>query len=468
MQMRIAKSVRDNRWGKAKALQRLVSRSFYCKLWAVKCILNNKGSRTPGIDGVRWNTPTSRWRAALNLRVRDYKAQPLRRLYILKKNGRQRPLGIPTLHDRAMQMLFALGLKPVAETIADKHSYGFREARSLHDAVKMGYICLAKEVSAKWILEADIKACFDEISHDWLMENIPLPRRILKQWLTCGYMESQAFYETEQGTPQGGIISPILCNMTLDGLESLVKTADGAESMKLNVIRYADDFIVSGTCPEYLDTTLKPVIEAFMAERGLRLSQEKTRISHINNGFDFLGMNFRKFDNKLLIQPQKGKTNELVTKVSSLLTQYRGQAFHVVLTKINQIIRGWAYAHRKVVVKKRMSWVDNQIFGLICLWLKREHRNKSWKWITAKYRVRYPSRTDFAARYVTEKGFLKIIRLFRASDLPVRYHIKVRGDANPYLPEFAEYFADRKKRQKQLALKDRLHMQMSYIEKLAA
>ena len=176
MQKRIAKSIRQGRWGRARALQHILSRSFYAKLLAVKTIMSNKGSRTPGVDGVRWKNSKKRWKAALDLQSRGYRAQPLRRIYISKKNGKLRPLGIPTLHDRAMQMLYALGLKPIAETVADLHSYGFREKRSLHDALKMCFTSLSAKVSAQWIQEADIKACFDRISHEWLLNNIPVPQ----------------------------------------------------------------------------------------------------------------------------------------------------------------------------------------------------------------------------------------------------------------------------------------------------
>ncbi len=249
MQKRIAKSIREGRWGKAKALQHLLSRSFYAKLLAVKTKMSNKGSRTPGIDGVTWKSSGKRWQAVLDLQARGYRAQPLRRVYISKKNGALRPLGILTLHDRAMQMLYALGLKPIAETVADKHSYGFREKRSLHDALKMTFLALSRKGSAQWILEADIKACFDRISHDWLLNNIPLPKGILQTWLKSGYMESSTFYDTVDGTPQGGIISPILCNMTLDGLENLVIKGRNKKAQKLNTVRYADDFIITGATP---------------------------------------------------------------------------------------------------------------------------------------------------------------------------------------------------------------------------
>lgn len=467
LQIRIAKAIREERWNKAKALQHLLTRSFAAKLLAIKMVISNKGSRTPGIDGVKWKTPAQRWLAAIALQNRGYRAQPLRRINIPKKNGQTRPLGIPTLHDRAMQALYALGLKPIAETTADSHSYGFREKRSLHDAIKQSFISLATKVAAPWILEADIKACFDRISHEWLLENIPLPKRILRQWLKSGYISSSELHETKAGTPQGGIISPILCNMALDGLEALVIKGRNKKRRKLNVIRYADDFIITGASPEILLTEIKPDLECFLAERGLSLSAEKTKLSHINEGFDFLGFNIRKYKDKLLIKPERSKSTHLRNKVKDLLKQTRGVSFHVMLLKLNSVLRGWAYAHRQVVAKKIMSRLDNDIFRLVCKWLTKEHRRKTWSWISNRYRKHYRGRWQFMQVYLTAKGIVKTVCLFRLSDLPIRYHNKIRAKATPYDPEYWEYFAQRKAWHQRMAKKDYAFMNATSFDKVA-
>jgi len=219
LQVRIAKAVREGRWGKVKALQRLLTHSYAAKQLAVRRVVTNDGRHTPGIDGVRWRTPVQRRQAVTSLRRHGYRPRPLRRVYIPKSNGKQRPLGIPSMHDRAMQGLHSLALEPVAEMRADPNSYGFRPRRSLHDAIGQCFVVLAKKHSPRWILDADIKACFDRISHDWLLAHVPMDKRILQAWLTAGYIENNAFYATEEGTPQGGIISPLLANLALDGLE---------------------------------------------------------------------------------------------------------------------------------------------------------------------------------------------------------------------------------------------------------
>ena len=205
LQMRIAKAVSEGRHGRVKSLQWLLTHSFHAKVLAVKRVVQNKGGKTPGVDKVIWRTPQQKIEAALSLTRKSYQTQPLKRIYIPKKDGRLRPLSIPTMKCRAMQAIHLLALDPIAEFYADKNSYGFRPKRSTADALGACFISLARKCSAQWIFEADIKSCFDKISHDWLRENIPMDKEILSKWLSAGYIDDGAFHQTEFGTPQGGL-----------------------------------------------------------------------------------------------------------------------------------------------------------------------------------------------------------------------------------------------------------------------
>lgn len=222
LQARIVKAVQEGRWNKVKTLQHLLTHSFSGKAVAVKRVTENRGKATPGIDKETWSTPQLKAEAISTLKRRGYQPLPMRRIYIPKKNGKKRPLSIPTMKDRAMQALYKLALEPVAETISDQRSYGFRSERSTRDAIEQCFNVLSSKHSAKWILEADIKGCFDNIDHHWLLKNIPMDKVILFKWLKAGYMEKGNLQPTLAGTPQGGIISPILANMALDGVTSHV------------------------------------------------------------------------------------------------------------------------------------------------------------------------------------------------------------------------------------------------------
>lgn len=247
LQARIVKATQLGRWGKVKALQRLLTCSFSGKALAVKRVTGNKGKRTSGVDRALWSTSQSKLKAIQSLRRRGYQPQPLRRVYIPKSNDKLRPLGIPTMKDRTMQALYLMALEPIAETCADRNSYGFRRGRSTADAIEQCFTALSGADAPEWILEGDIKGCFDHISHSWMLAHIPVDTYILEKWLKSGYLEHSNWFATEAGTPQGGIISPTLANLTLDGLEVLLAQRFRRHERKgrwihpkVHLVRYAD------------------------------------------------------------------------------------------------------------------------------------------------------------------------------------------------------------------------------------
>jgi RNA-directed DNA polymerase len=283
LQMRIVKAKKEGKKRKVRALQFILTRSMSAKALAVLRVTSNRGKKTPGVDKEVWNTPDKKREAISNLRTKGYRPQPLRPVYIPKKQGQRRKLGIPTMKDRAMQALHLLALEPIAETTADPNSYGFRRERSTADAIGQCYCVLAKRQSAQWVLKYDIQACFDKIEHNWLLTHIPLNKKVLQKWLKAGYLENGQWYPTPEGTPQGGPISPVLANMTLDGLEErlhrvFAKPESRKRRNKAYLIRYADDVVISGSSRELLQNEVKPVVEAFLKERGLNLSNSKPRI----------------------------------------------------------------------------------------------------------------------------------------------------------------------------------------------
>ena len=309
----------------------MLTHSFYAKALAVKRVTSNKGKKTAGVDRVLWKTPKAKFQAISELKRRGYNPQPLKRVYISKKNGKQRPLGIPTMKDRAMQALYLMALEPVAETTADNNSYGFRKERSTFDAREQCFCVLAKDVSPEWILEGDIKGCFDHISHEWLLNNIPMDKVMLRKWLNSGFVYNSELFPTVEGTPQGGIISPTLANMTLDGLEAVLKRRFKTHckkgvytSYKVHLIRYADDFVITGASKELLQNEILPIVREFLHARGLTLSEEKTKITHISKGFDFLGYNIRKYNGKLLIKPSKESLKRFMVKIRETIEAHKG------------------------------------------------------------------------------------------------------------------------------------------------
>jgi RNA-directed DNA polymerase len=245
LQARIVKAVQAGRWGKVKALQHLLTHSFAAKALAVKRVTENPGKRTPGVDGLLWDTPEKKAEAIGHLRQQGYRPHPVRRLWIPKPQGRgRRPLGVPCLIDRAMQALYLHALEPIAETTGDPNSYGFRQGRSPADAIEQCFTVLNKRKSPKWVLEGDIQSCFEEISHEWLLAHIPMDKDILRKWLNAGFMEHGTLYPTEAGTPQGSVASPVLANLALDGLERELRKQfpkpKNRHNAQVNLVRYCD------------------------------------------------------------------------------------------------------------------------------------------------------------------------------------------------------------------------------------
>jgi RNA-directed DNA polymerase len=460
LQTRIVKAVKEGRWNKVKVLQRLLTHSASAKLLAVRRVTENDGRKTPGVDKELWDTPHKKQVGALSLTQRGYKPAPSRRIYIPKVNGKLRPLGIPTMRDRAMQALFLMALDPIAETTADHASYGFRQGRSCADAIERCFKMFHHNNPA-WILEGDIKGCFDNISHEWLLDHVPMDKAILCKWLKSGFLEKQVFYDTISGTPQGGIISPVLANQALDGLETRLREAfplrgkgsGRGKAAQVHLVRYADDFIITGNSKELLETLVKPLVESFLKERGLELSPEKTSLTHIEEGFDFLGQNVRRYPNgKLLIKPSRKSIMSILAKVKEIICKHRGAPAYALITQLNSVIRGWANYHRHVVSKRIYARIDAKIFQMLWKWAKARHPKKGLRWIKAKYFERVGTRDWwFFGKSADAGGKASHYRLLHASSTRIVRHILVKSDLNPYDPAWAEYLAQRYSRRSALA-----------------
>jgi len=448
-QLKIAQATEEGDWRRVKRLQRLLTHSFYGRCLAVRRVTENRGRKTPGVDGETWGTPQAKLQAVGRLsKKRGYRPKPLRRVWIPKPGKpEKRPLGIPTMLDRAMQALYLQALEPVIESTSDPKSYGFRPDRSTADAMVELFHLLSPQTAPVWILEGDIKGFFDNINHEWLCRNVPMDRTVLRKWLKAGVIDRRQLMATEAGTPQGGIISPCLANATLNGLEAQLKChlvqqmgKTKAQQAKVYVVRYADDFVVTAASKELLEDEVKPWVEQFLSVRGVALSREKTQTVHIHQGFDFLGWNFRKYvpkspyrKAKLLIKPSKKNVTAFYRKVGEIIKNSGALTQDALIGQLNPVLRGWAQYHSPVVAKQTFSKLDSLIFWRLWRWAKRRHSKKSADWIRKKYfRSIGGQNWVFAYPYKNGKGERQFRRLYGLAETAIVRHKRLPGEYQPY------------------------------------
>jgi len=453
LRRRIFRASTEGNLKKVHSLQKLMLRSYSNTLVGVRRATQvNKGKNTPGVDGVL--VKTSRARNDLVDELTGYtpwKAKPVRRVYIPKTNGKWRPLGIPTIRDRCLQAMVKNALEPYWEARFEGTSYGFRPGRNTHDAIARIYTIARPHSKKKWVIDADIKGAFDNINHEFLLKTIGMfsGRELIKQWLKAGYMEYGRIHETESGTPQGGVISPLLANIALHGMEEALGIRYdnwGRNQSKRAIVRYADDFVVFCESREDAEEVIG-VLKEWLRERGLELSKEKTRISHLTEGFNFLGFNIKHYKSqnartgwKLLIKPSKESVCELKDKLREAWYSLKGHNVTAIVRKLNPIIQGWANYHR-IAVASRTFWnMDSWMFRREVRYVNFTHPKKPKYWKKSRYWGKLnPGKPD---RWVFGDKRNEIY-LLKFCWFPIQRHVLVKGKASPDDPSLQEYWQKR-------------------------
>ncbi len=443
MQADIVKAEQAGDQEQVRQVQERLIRTEAAKLLAVHQVTSTNGRRSPGVDGRLWDTAARKLDAVRTLDPDHDQPQPARRVMIPKSSDRMRPIGVLTMHDRAMQALYLLALDPVAEVRADPHSYGFRKARATADAIARCEEIVADPERPWWILNADIEQCFDTISHEWLLTHVPLETEVLRGWLTAGYMDKGQVYSTDRGLPQGAIISPTLANLALNGLEAVLDECiqQQRRPRPLYLVRYADDFLVLSTSKRVLRRTVRPLLEDFLTVRGMRLSQKKTDLVHLKQGIEFLGCDLRIKKGDIRVAPAAGSVQKIAARVSALIQANPGITPSQVIQLLTPVIRSWANYYKHVSIREPFVDLDQRVAQILWTWAKEQQ--------SGMFKRRHARRL-----FTTGPGSLRLLtddegnRLYCAQETPYVRHIPIEPHCNPYDPAWKKYLSDRQQAQK--------------------